>query len=190
MGNIHERFIFHYWLGVVLNIIIISSSKSYFIPVVVRLLTDKIVTTIELTMNGNIMDVEPLLAQKPLTLDAKLTASVNEDQIENLRDQDAMTNWHVSLHRNSNDSIYLIAEFDKPVTVSSIVLGRGDKWIPRFNPEFQIPDGNGGWKTVYKWKPKFEPVKTLKQPVKASKFRLLINGTRTFYLAEFELYGE
>ncbi len=151
---------------------------------------DKIVTTIELTMNGNVMDVEPLLAQRPLTLDAKLTASVNNDQIENLRDQNALTNWHVKLSKNSTDSIYLTAKFEKPITVSSIALWRGEEWYPRFKPELQIPDGNGGWKTVYKWKPKFEPVKMLKKSVRASKFRLLINGTRTFYLAEFELYGE
>ena len=141
-------------------------------------------------MKNNVMDTEPLLAQRPLTLDAKLTSSVNDDQLKNLIDQDAMTNWHVQLRKNDTSKIWLTAEFDHPVTVTSIVLGRGDEWYPRFKPELQIPDGDGGWKTVYKWKPKFEPVKMLKKPVKASKFRLLINGTKTFYLAEFELYGE
>ena len=151
---------------------------------------DKMVTTVELTMSSNIMDVEPLLAQKPLTLNAKLTASVNNDQTPNLTDQDATTCWSVNLPKNSTDEIWVTAEFDTPVTVSSIVLGRGDEWYPRFKPELQIPDGKDGWKTVYKWKPKFEPVKILKQPVKASKFRLLVNEANTFYLAEFELYGK
>ncbi|NPA35366.1 MAG: alpha-L-fucosidase [Chlorobi bacterium] len=151
---------------------------------------DNIVTTIEITMNDNIMGSEPLLAQKPLTLNAKLTASVNQEEIPNVTDQDAMTNWSVKLPDESKDSIYIIAEFDKPVTVTSVVLGRGEEWFPRFKPELQIPDGDNGWKTVYKWKPKFEPVKVLKKPVNASKFRLLINGTKTFYLAEFELYGK
>jgi len=151
---------------------------------------ENIVTTIEVTMKNNVMDAEPLLAQKPLTLEAKLNSSVNKENLAKLTDQDAMTTWHVKLPKDSKDEIWVTAEFDHPVTVTSIVLGRGDEWYPRFKPELQIPDGNGGWETVYKWKPKFEPVKMLKKPVKSDKFRLYIGGTKTFYLAEFELYGE
>ncbi len=150
---------------------------------------DKIVTTLEISMDKDVMDAEPLLAQRPLTLDAKLSASVNEDQMANLTDQDALTNWHVQLDKNDTTKLWVKAKFDHPVTVTGIALWRGEEWYPRFRPELQIPDGNGGWKTVYKWKPKFEPVKMLKQPVTASEFRVLINGTKTFYLAELELYG-
>ncbi len=149
---------------------------------------DNIVTTFEVTFKNNIMDVEPLLAERPLTLDAKLTASVNSNMLDNLRDQDAETYWKVKQVGNSND--WIEVDFDKTTEVRSVVLGRGEEWYPRFRPELQIPDGNGGWKTVFKWKPKFQPVHSLKKPVKTKKIRLIFKKAPQVFLAEFELYGK
>ncbi len=150
---------------------------------------EKIVTTVEMTADKDIMSVEPLLAQRPLTLDAKIVVSQNPNEVKNLTDQNALTNWTAKNDKNNTKEIWIEADFEKPVTITSIVLGRGDQWYPRFKPELQIPDDNGGWKTVYKWKPKFQPVKMLKKPVKTQKVRLKVNQAKQFYLAEFELYG-
>ncbi|MCK5787972.1 MAG: alpha-L-fucosidase, partial [Chlamydiia bacterium] len=64
---------------------------------------EDIVTTVEVTFNKDIMDVNPILAQKPLTLDAKLSASHNEDELDNIRDQNANTYWHVK-EKGTNES--------------------------------------------------------------------------------------
>ena len=149
---------------------------------------EKIVTTIELEFDNSVMEIEPQLAQIPLTLGAKLTASHNSESLKFLTDQNATTIWEVKLNENEKE-IWIEATFDKPVTIGSVVTGRGDKWYPRHKPELQIPDGKGGWKTVFKWKPKFEPVKFLPEPVTTDKIRLNVKGTNQYYLAEFELYA-
>ena len=149
---------------------------------------EKIVTTIELEFDKNTMDVEPLFAQMPLTVGAKLTSSHNIENLKFVTDHDATTIWEAKLKGNEKE-IWIEATFDKPVTIGSVVTGRGDKWYPRNNPELQIPDGKGAWKTVFKWKPKFEPVNFLKEPVTTNKIRLKITGAKQYYLAEFELYA-
>ena len=52
----------------------------------------------------------------------------------------------------------------------------------------QIPDENGGWKTIFKWKPKWETVKPLKEPITTNKVRLFVTKASNYDLAEFELY--
>jgi len=147
---------------------------------------EKIVTTVELELDGNAMDIEPFYAYKSLTSKAKLKASANQENIGLITDADATTTWHAK--RNDAKEIWIEATFDKPVTIGSLVTGRGEEWFPRNKPELQIPDGNGGWKTVLKWKPKWEPVKFLKEPITTDKLRLNINGAPVYFLAEFELY--
>jgi len=149
---------------------------------------DKIVTTVEVTFNKDIMDVNPILAQKPLTLDAKLSSSQNEGDLDNLRDQNAETYWHAKQNGNKED--WIEVEFTESKKVTSVMLGRGEEWYPRFRPELQIPDGKGGWRTVFKWKPKFQPVYMLKKPVDTKKIRLVFKKAPAVFLAEFELYGE
>ena len=151
---------------------------------------EEIVTTIELKFDNSVMDVEPLLTQIPLTIGAKLTASHNNKNLKFVTDQDATTIWEVKLDKDKNEKeIWIETTFDKPVTIGSVITGRGDKWYPRNKPELQIPDGNGGWKTVFKWKPKFEPVKFLTKPVTTDKIRLRITGAKQYWLAEYELYA-
>ncbi len=146
---------------------------------------EKIVTTIQLTFDKSVMDVKPLHVYHPLTYKAKLTASQNRKDIGNVIDGNARTTW---LAEKKNGDIWIEAEFDAPVTIASVVAGRGDHWKPKNKPELQIPDGKGGWKTVFKWKPKWEIIKFLKKPVTTKKIRLLVKGTNYYNLAEFELY--
>lgn len=163
-----------------------ATKESYTVSVPEKF-RDKIVTTIEVEFNKDIMAAKPLFAQVPLTIGAKLTSSINADNLKFVTDQNAETIWEVKL-RNNEKEIWIEATFDKPVIIGSVVTGRGDKWYPRNKPELQIPDGNGGWKTIFSWKPKFEPVKFLPEPVTTDKIRLNITGTNRYYLAEFELY--
>jgi len=147
---------------------------------------DKILTTVEFVFNKSVMDVAPIHVHVPLTYKATLTASQNQENVKNLIDGDAKTTWFAS---KKEGDIWVEASFKKPVTVASVVAGRGDHWNPRNKPELQILDENGKWKTVFKWKPKWETVKFLKKPVIASKFRLFVTGTSSYNLAEFELYA-
>ena len=163
-----------------------KGAKNYTVSVAAKS-HEKIVTTIEIVFDKNIMEVAPLFAQIPLTVGAKLTASQNQEDLKFVTDQDATTIWEAHI-KGSEKEIWIEATFDKPVTIGSVVAGRGDKWYPRNKPELQIPDGKGAWKTVFKWKPKFEPVKFLKEPVTTNKIRLKITGAKQYYLAEFELY--
>lgn len=147
----------------------------------------QIVTSIELELESSAMDLEPLYAIKPLTLDAELTASNNQEELKHIFDADASTIWHAK--KDANGEIWIEADFKNPVTIGSIVTGRGDQWHPKHTPELQIPDENGTWKTIFSWKPKFETVKFLKEPITTNKVRLKITGAPVYYLAELELYA-
>jgi alpha-L-fucosidase len=149
---------------------------------------EKIVTTFEVTFDKEIMAVEPILAEKPLTINAKLTASKNGEELENLRDQDAETYWHAKQKGNKDN--WIEVEFPEVKRVTSVMLGRGEQWYPKFKPELQILDEAGNWKTVYKWKPKFQPVHILKKPVETKKVRVVFKKAPAVFLAELELYGE
>ncbi len=164
-----------------------ATKESYAVSVPEKF-RDKIVTTIEVEFNKDIMATKPLFAQVPLTVDAKITGSHNQDKLKFVTDQDATTIWEVHLDKDEKE-IWIEATFDNPVTIGSVVTGRGDKWYPRHKPELQIQNKNGEWETVFKWKPKFEPVKFLPQPVTTDKIRLSVTGTKQYYLAEFELYA-
>jgi hypothetical protein len=124
---------------------------------------------------------------KTLTQQATFTASQNVEATKNVIDGNPKTVWHAS-GKNKKD-IWIQANFKQPVTIASFVAGRGEEWVTKNNPELQIPDGNGGWKTIYKWKPKFEPLKYLKKPVTTDKIRLKVNKTKDYFLAEFDLFA-
>ena len=147
---------------------------------------EKVATTIELIFDKSVMDVKPLHVITPLTYKATLTASQNQDEVKNVVDGNAETTW---LAADKKKKIWIEASFETPVTIASVVAGRGDDWNPKNKPELQIPDGNGGWKTILKWKPKWTTVKFLKEPVTTQKIRLLVKGTKKYNLAEFELYA-
>ncbi|WP_289054288.1 alpha-L-fucosidase [Carboxylicivirga marina] len=148
---------------------------------------EKIVTTIELTMNKDVMDEKPIMARQSLIQKAKLTSSHTSGDLTKICDQDAETFWFAKV-KDSKDGIWIEATFDEPVTVGSVVTGRGEEWFPKHSPELQIPDDNGNWKTVHKWKAKFEPVKRLKKPVTTDKIRLVIKNAPAYYIAEWELF--
>ncbi len=162
----------------------LTQSKDGFTIEVTPENRDKIVTSIELIFDKPIMDVKPLHVITPLTYQAKLTASQNQKDIKNVVDGDAKTTWYAEKKKGD---IWIEADFDKPVTIASVVLGRGNHWMSKNRPELQIPDGKGGWKTVFKWKPKWTTVKFLKKPVTTKKVRILVK-TKWYNLAEFELY--
>lgn len=147
---------------------------------------EKIVTTIELTFDGKTLPIKPISRVPSLTKQAKLTASHNQDKLKNLIDQNADTNWQA----NFKKECWIQATFDKPVTIGSFYIARGDEWSPKFTAEIQIPDGNNGWKTITpkKLKLKWEPIKFLDKPVTTDKIRLLITDAKKFICAEFELY--
>ncbi|MFC1766440.1 alpha-L-fucosidase [Planctomycetota bacterium] len=148
---------------------------------------DAIVTTVELQLNGDAVTVEPLPFQRSLTWDASLTASHDTEHIAHVTDRDTTTSWHARLSKGE-DELWIEAVFKQPQAIGSVVTGRGDKWSPRHQPELQVPDGQGGWKTVFSWKPKWEPVKILKQSVVTKRIRLRVTGATQYHLAEFELY--
>ncbi len=147
---------------------------------------EKIVTTIELTFDKSVMETKAQHVFEPLTYKATITASQKQAAIKNVVDGDARTTWFAE---NKNGEIWIEANFDKPVTIASVVLGRGDHWKTKNNPELQVLDGTGNWKTVFKWRPKWETVKFLKEPITTDKVRLFVKGTSTYNLAEFELYA-
>jgi len=147
---------------------------------------EKIVTTVEIELDGDAMTIEPKYAITPISHKATLTASQNQDHVKNIVDGDATTIWEAT--GKNNKEIWIEATFSKPETIASFVTGRGEEWHPKHKPEIQIPDGNGGWKTIYKWKPKFETVQFFKEPITTNKIRLVIKNTPKYYLAEFELY--
>ncbi|WP_194767893.1 alpha-L-fucosidase [Tamlana sp. I1] len=148
---------------------------------------ERIVTTVAIELNASAMDMAPMYSIKTLTQQATLTASQNQEATKNVIDGNPTTVWHASTKKNKD--IWIQANFEKPETIESFVAGRGEEWVTKNNPELQIPDGNGGWKTIYKWKPKFEPLKYLKNPVTTDKIRLKVKNTKDYYLAEFELYA-
>ena len=149
---------------------------------------ENVVTTIELSMDGNIMDVEPLLAQKPLTLDAKITSSTNEEDLKNLRDQDAETYWYTK--PKVDEAVWVDVEFDSPKTITSVMVGRGDHWNPKQKHKLQTQDENGEWQTVFEWKTKHQPIHFLDTPLTTKKIRLHISKSSKVYIAEYELYGK
>ena len=148
---------------------------------------EPIVTTVEVTFDGPTLDVVPLPVQHSLTWDAKLTASHSTADIGKVTDRDATTSWHASLDKGER-ACWIDVMFDEPTTIGSVVIGRGDEWSPRQGPELQIPDGADGWKTVFAWKAKWEPVKFLPEAVTVTKVRLRLSGTSKFCVTEFELY--
>lgn len=150
---------------------------------------EKIVTTIEVAFDGPTRPVEPLQRVPSLARKATLTASDNPGELKNLVDQDAMTNWTGKQKRGEKE-IWIEAAFDKPVTIASFSVARGDEWVPRNRAELQIPDGAGGWKTVSpkNMKLKWETMKFLKKPVTTDRVRLRITQAKKFVFAEFELF--
>jgi alpha-L-fucosidase len=150
----------------------------------------KIVTTVEVSFDGKTLPVEPLPRVPSLTTSAKLSASHNSGTLENLRDRDAETYWTASLKKGEKE-IWLEAKFDKPQTIASFYIARGEKWTPRLTAELQVPDGSGGWRriTPKRLNLKIVPLKFLSKPVTTDRIRLRVTGTKRFSCAEFELYA-
>jgi alpha-L-fucosidase len=165
------------------------TEKNGFTITVPKADREKIVTTIKLTFDGKTLPIKPLSRVSSLTKQAKLTASHNQNLLKNLTDQDASTHWNASLKKGEKE-FWIEADFEKPVTIGSFYVARGDEWSPKFTAAIQIPDGDKGWKTITpkKLKLKWEPIKFLKKPVTTKKIRLLITNAKKFICAEFELY--
>ena len=164
----------------------LTKGKNHFSIAVAPENRAKIVTTVELVFNESVMETKPVHAIEPLTYKAILTASQSQDDIKNVMDGNARTTWFAD---SKNGEIWIEAAFEEPVTVASLVAGRGDHWNPKNKPFLQIFNEDGEWETVMKWKPKWETVKFLKKPITGKKFRLLVKGTKQYNLAEFELYA-
>jgi alpha-L-fucosidase len=150
---------------------------------------EKIVTTVELVFDGPTLPVKPLQRVPSLTQSATLRASCNSEQLKNLIDQDATTSWKGSLKKGEKE-MWIEANFEKPVTIGSFSIARGDEWSPKHTAEIQIPDGSKGWKTISpnNLKLKWETMKFLKKPVTTDRIRLRITDTQKFVFAEFELF--
>lgn len=164
----------------------IAKNVKNFTLTIPKISLEKLVTTVEIQLNDSAMDIIPMYSLKPLTHQAVFKASQNQEGTNNVIDGDPTTVWHAS--GKNNKEIWLEASFKKPVTIASFVAGRGEEWETKNSPELQIPDKNGDWKTVYKWKPKFEPFKYLKKPVTTDRIRLKVSKVKNYFLAEFELY--
>ena len=146
-------------------------------------------TTIEVTFDSDMSEVQPLARVNSLTLNATLSASHNQQDLKNLIDQNANTNWHAKLAKGEKE-FWVEASFDGPTRVSGFQIGRGDEWSPKH--KFLIEAFvNGKWKNITPkgLKLKWEPVKFLAQPVTAEKFRVRVSGTKKFVFAEWELYS-
>jgi alpha-L-fucosidase len=149
----------------------------------------KIVTTVELSFDGETLAVEPLPRKRLLTPQAKLAASHSQDQLKNLTDQNASTCWSAALNAEEKE-FWVEASFEEPVTIASFSVARGDEWSPRHTVELQVPDGSKGWKTISpkNLKLNWETMKFLDEPVTADRFRLAITNTKKFVFTEFELF--
>jgi alpha-L-fucosidase len=149
----------------------------------------EILTTVELTFDGEMLPVKPLQRVVSLTTKAKLTASHNGAHLGHLVDQDAATNWEASLKKGEKE-FWVEAAFDAPVTIASFYVARGDEWVPKHTVELQIPDGSKGWKTISPktLKLKWVTMKFLDEPVTTDRVRLRITDTQKFVFAEFELF--
>ena len=167
----------------------IQKDANGFVVEVPKAEREKIVTTVELTFDGPTRPVEPLQRVPSLTRKATLSASHSPEQLKNLVDQDAMTNWEASL-KKAEKEMWVEASFDQPVTIGSFNIARGEEWIPRHTVEIQIPDGSKGWKTISpkNLKLKWETMKFLDKPVTTDRVRLRITHAEKFIFAEFELF--
>ena len=148
-----------------------------------------VATTIELSLNGQVFDIEPKLRVASLTSSAKLSASHPGD-LAVLCDSNPHTVWHAALNKKTKEKeIWVEMTWDSPVTIAALQTGRGEEWANKNLPELQIPDGQGGWKTAFKFKAKWVPVNTLKTALTTDKLRLSVKGAAKYPLAELELYA-
>ncbi len=166
-----------------------SATSNGFVVDVPKGDRQKIVTTVELTFDDETYPVRPLQRVASLTMQAQLSASHHPEQLDNLRDQDATTNWEATLKKGEKE-FWVEAAFDAPVEIASFSVARGDEWVPKHTVEIQIPDGSKGWKTISpkKLKLKWETMKFFDEPVTTDCIRLRITGTKKFVFAEFELF--
>ncbi len=152
---------------------------------------ERILTTIELTFDAKTIPVKPLQRVASLTKQATLTASHSQDELKNLTDQNASTNWSGKLEKGEKE-FWVEAKFEKPVTIACVNIARGDEWSPKHTAEMQVPDGDsdGGWKTITdkRFRLKWETMKFLKTPVTTDRIRLRITKANKFTFAEFELF--
>jgi len=151
---------------------------------------EEIVTSIELKFGKPVMNIKARYRVPSLVMKAKLGAPVASDQLDQLRDQNARTSWSVKLAKNAGP-LWIEAKFDEPVTIGSFAVQRGvHDWNARSNAQLQIPDGQGGWKTVSEKKSRlrFTTMKFLPEPVETDRVRLLIDSPKRFGCAEFELF--
>ncbi len=152
-------------------------------------LRDPIVTTIELSFDGDTVAAPPLHRVEPLLPKAALTASHAEDQLDRLRDQNATTDWSATLAEGEK-LIWIEATFDAPIEISSFQVARGAHWNPHHTLALKVPDGSGGWKSVTppNLRSRMVPIIPLERPVTTDRVRLEIDAAR-FHIAEFELFA-
>ncbi len=149
----------------------------------------KILTTIELTFDGETLPAKPLPRVASLTGTAKLIASHHPDLLKNLTDRDASTNWEASLQKGENE-FWVEASFDEPVSIACFNIARGEEWVPKHTAELQVPDGSKGWKTVTPedFRLRWETMKFLDETVTTDRIRLRITNTKKFAFTELELF--
>lgn len=166
-----------------------TKANNGFVVDVPRSDRQKIVTTVELSFDGESLAVKPLPRKRLLMSQAKLAASHSQEQLKNLTDQNATTYWSAALKDGERD-IWVEAVFEEPVMIASFSVARGDEWSPRHTVELQVPDGSKGWKTISpkNLKLNWETMKFLDEPVTSDRFRLAISNTKKFIFAEFELF--
>jgi hypothetical protein len=167
----------------------VASNNRGFVVDVPSSARQAIVTTVELSLDGETLPVQPLSRVASLTTRATLTASHNPAQLKNLTDQKASTNWEAVLDHDQHE-MWVEASFEKPVTIASFNVARGDAWSPRHTVEIQVPDGSSGWKSISpkRLMLKWETMKFLDAPVTTDRIRLHITDTKKFVFAEFELF--
>lgn len=166
-----------------------SDAKGIFVQVP-KSSRQEIVTTVELSFDGPTLPVEPLHRVVPISAQASLSASQNQKLLKHLQDGDPSTNWEGSLKKSKGD-LWVEARFDEPVELAAYNMGRGEDFNLKHQLELQIPDEEGDWKTITpeRLRVRWEPIKFFDAPVKTDRIRLLISKTKTFKLAEFELYA-
>jgi len=148
-----------------------------------------ILTTVELTFDGETYPANPLQRVPSLTKSAKLSASHNEARLGYLADQNVHTQWEASLGKSEKE-FWIEAAWDKPQTIASFSVARGEEWVPKNDVRIEIPDGSKGWKDITPkgFKLKWETMKFLEQPITTDRIRLRIGKTKKFVMAEFELF--
>ncbi len=148
-------------------------------------------TTVELTLSGNVMAVEPVHRVASLTPSANLSASHNAAELPVITDRNANTVWDTEIAAAEKaDGIWVEAQFPHPVEIGSFSAPRIKSYMGGFRVAIQVPAEDGSWKNLegYNDRLRFVSMHFFDKPVTTSRIRLFVSNSTIFRMSEWELF--